>query len=181
MPRPNPIALPTQDYLRACFSYDPETGVLTWRVRPREHFASDRQWHGTNTMRAGKVAGHFREDGYFYLGLAQSFYLAHRIIWKLMTGEEPPEQIDHRDVDPSNNRWDNLRSANQTEQNCNKRLRQINATGRRGVYFGRDGKAIAQFTADGVTRHLGVFATVEEAGDFADAVRREVHGEFFHG
>ena len=33
---------PTIDYLRACFAYDPATGVLTRLERPREHFANRR-------------------------------------------------------------------------------------------------------------------------------------------
>lgn len=132
-------------------------------------------------MRAGKAAGRSRKAGYCDLGLDQVFYLVHRVIWKIVTGKEPPEQIDHRDLDPSNNRWSNLRPANQTEQNWNMRLLRTNTSGRRGVHIGRDGKAIAQLTINGVTRHLGVFATVDEAGDFTDAIRRELHGEFFYG
>ena len=43
--------------LRQCFDVDFETGQLRWRVRPREHFLSERAWNIANAKCAGKSAG----------------------------------------------------------------------------------------------------------------------------
>jgi len=46
------------EFLRECLSYDPETGILTWKERPPEHFVhSSRADGGFNVKYAGKQAG----------------------------------------------------------------------------------------------------------------------------
>ncbi|EKF16891.1 HNH endonuclease, partial [Nitratireductor pacificus pht-3B] len=48
---------PTVETLRELLVYDPETGILTWKVRPRRHFKTDGAWKGWNARYAGKLAG----------------------------------------------------------------------------------------------------------------------------
>ena len=55
MPKYDPM--PSADYLRSCFDYNPETGDLYWKQRPREHFPSINAWHMWNTQHAGDRAG----------------------------------------------------------------------------------------------------------------------------
>jgi hypothetical protein len=85
--------LPTAEYLHAAFDYDPLTGVIRWRGR-----------------RGNKKAGHL-EKGYLNLTIDGVHYRAARVIWKLITGDEPPEIVDHIDRVKLNNRWSNLRAA----------------------------------------------------------------------
>ncbi len=47
----------TAEELRSIIEYNPESGVLTWRARPREHFQSERICKIWNTKYAGKIAG----------------------------------------------------------------------------------------------------------------------------
>ena len=43
MPKPKDQDIPLA-YLCECFDLSPDAGALTWRERPRQHLASDRQW-----------------------------------------------------------------------------------------------------------------------------------------
>jgi hypothetical protein len=105
--------LPDRSYLLMLFIYDPLTGILRWRVgRNRGKIAGVKKYnYGTETPHSIRVK----------LGLGrQDSATAHRIIWKLMTGEDAPDTIDHWDRDPFNNRWGNLRIATMAEQSKNR-------------------------------------------------------------
>jgi hypothetical protein len=58
-------------FLRECFECDSATGTLTWKRRPREHFASAWAWGVWNARFAGKPAGHPYVKG--YLGVHLTF------------------------------------------------------------------------------------------------------------
>jgi hypothetical protein len=172
------MLLPSVEYLRVCFDYNPRTGELRWRKRPLEHFATKGAWATLNTRDAGKSAGYIHSQGCQYVFVAGSKYKAHRIIWKLVTGEEPPGTIDHRDGDPSNNRWNNLRPATMLEQSRNSRVRKDNKSGFRGIRR-RDKRWRASIIDKGISRYLGSFATPEEASAAHEGAARVLHGEFY--
>ena len=87
-------------YLGECFSYDADSGALTWKRRPSEHFSSamrSRQW---NTRHAGKRAdvlsgdkGHRRVI--LTVGGHPRQLKAHRIIFALTHGHWPEHEVDH--------------------------------------------------------------------------------------
>lgn len=118
--------LPPQELLQRIFRYDAETGVLYWRER-----ADARpQWNG---IYAGTVAGNINPQNRVIVSLKGYRLLkAHRIIWKMVFGDEP-EEIDHVDCDPSNNRINNLRPATRKQNARNVRGRA--ASGYKGVSF----------------------------------------------
>jgi hypothetical protein len=174
MPKYDPM--PSADYLRACFDYNTETGNLYWKQRPREHFPSINAWHMWNTQNAGNRAG-ASTPKYHRVHLTGHLRLAHRVIWKLMTGEEPLGDLDHKDRNGLNNRWDNLRLATRREAVWNRRLpRNINP--RRGV-FPSGKKWRVRIRINGIQRHLGTFATIEEAAAAYEAAARKIQGEFY--
>lgn len=170
--------LPSAEYLHACFSYNRKSGELRWLERPRDHFVSNRGWRIFNAKNAGRVAGTLHGAGYRSLAIKPKFYLAHRIIWKLVTGREPPDQIDHKDTNRLNNAWQNLRPATQPEQNWNASIHRDNTSGFRGVFKARR-RWVARIMTNGVSRHLGVFATPEEASAAYRAAARKLHQEFY--
>jgi hypothetical protein len=164
--------LPSAEYLRQCFVYDPDKGLLTWQQRPRSHFVDDRIWRIWNTRFAGKTAGWRHNHGYIAIGS----YLAHRLIWKLVTGEEPREEIDHKDNDPANNRWSNLREATHQQNVWNSK----SATGHaKGIYYRHDrGYWRAEIQIGGRTIGLGNFDTEQEANDAYFAAAQRHYGQF---
>jgi hypothetical protein len=101
----------TANRLREVLDYNSETGVFTWRValRPR--------------MKIGTVAGWLDERGYRRVRIDARPYLAHRLAWLWMTGEWPSGRLDHRDGDPGNNCWSNLREAMQSQNSANSSIR----------------------------------------------------------
>jgi hypothetical protein len=174
----SPRPLPSVEYLRKCFDYNHETGELRWRKRPMEHFALRRTqvWH--NNLYAGELAGGARPSGYRLLYIGGVRCYAHRVIWKLVTGGEPPARLDHHDRDPRNNRWSNLRPATPVEQNWNKGLLKVNRSGFRGVHRCRK-VWVTQITVGSVARHLGSYNTAEEAAAVYEAEARQLHGDFY--
>lgn len=169
----NPKPLPTAEYLRERLVYDPDTGVLAWKPRPQHHFKSARAYGTWNARYAGKSAGDIQE-GRIRIAINHIRYMAHRIIWKMQTGDEPRE-LDHKDRDGTNNRWTNLRVATRPENLWNstrarKLPRGVSRKGNR--YCARMSKAKSSIT-------LGWFDTPEEAHEAWCAAVRDERGEFF--
>lgn len=145
-------------------SYDPQTGALTWLV------------YRAAGVGAGHLAGSLHYVGKFRtVSFKGRRYLAHRIAWFLMTGEQPPALIDHIDLDPANNRWSNLRPATHSLNGANVRSRR---NGRKGVTLRATGRYQAQIKRGGKSYYLGVFDTEEEAASAYAAKATELFGTF---
>lgn len=150
--------LPDAAYLHECLRYAPVTGLLFWKLRPREHFDSRRICTWWNKRYAGKQAFvTVNNSGYFFAAVDNRKYLAHRVIWKLMTGEDPVEIVDHVDRNPLNNCWANLRCATKSQNN-------INRNKKAGVHFDKSrGNWQAYTKRNGRKVHLGRYASEAEA------------------
>jgi hypothetical protein len=166
-------SLPPVEYLHECFSYCPETGELTWKVRPLHHFGLAHVWssfnlrYANNKYRLVCIAGH---------GCHLS---THRIIWKMFHGTDPEFEIDHIDGNPSNNRIENLREATRSENMRNAPTRKRDKFGVKGAYMLPNGKFTSAIWENERLRHLGTFATLEEAKAAYDAAAKRLHGKFF--
>lgn len=173
--RSKSMALLTQEYLKVCFDYSPETGVLTWRARPSEHFPSQQGYNVFNTRFAGKAAGSLTSNGYLQVRINGKLFLVHRIIYKWLHDEEP-EQIDHKNHIRDGNWQDNLRAATNKINHMNQNRPSNNTSGVMGVsWCKRDKKWVAQIQADGKKINLGGFVDIE------DAIRVRQEAEVEHG
>lgn len=159
MPRYN--QLPSQEHLQARFAYSPVTGQL---------------FHLQGRFK-GQPAGCRAINGYLYVG--GDSLLAHRVIWKLVTGEDPNHlQVDHLDGDRTNNAWHNLRLATNTDNGFNRGRQSNNKSGFKGVSLHVQGRWVARIRSRGVDKHIGLFDTPEEAhAAYVEAAER-LHGEF---
>lgn len=161
--------LPSQEVLNSILRYDPETGLLFWRPRAPEHFldgkySAARKAAAFNSMYAGKQAfTNIDSSGYrtsYLLGVSAK---AHRVIWKMVTGDEPAE-IDHHDHDRANNRWGNLREADRSANQKNTTLRRTNTSGCMGVQWCSQRRKWKAFIRSGGKRvYLGAFTDVDAA------------------
>lgn len=169
--------LPSQEFLRDCLDYDPDTGLLRWKFRPEEHFNEYRMWRWWNSAFAGKVAGQKPPEMYVVIVLDRQKWYGHRLIYKMMTGADPIE-VDHIDGNKRNNQWSNLREATHQENICNK-IGSRNSKHYKGIYKAH-GKWIASITVNYKSHHLGCFDTPEEAyAVYCEAALR-LHGRFFN-
>ena len=152
--------------LRALFSYDPLTGVITWAIEPggRAH--------------AGDEAGCLDGNGYRTIGYQGRYYLGHRLAFALHHGRWPEPEADHEDRDPANNRITNLRECEHF-QNCANRDRALGASGLRGVTWNkRAGKWQAQIKARNTNYYLGLYDLAEDAHAAYAEAQAIHHGTF---
>lgn len=178
MPRKATAILPPTEVLHEFFVYEPKTGVLIWRRRTVHHFGSLRACESWNGHYADKPVGWLNANGYLATRIGKTSFLVQRIIWKLMTGLEPPEQIDHIDGDRINNRWKNLRPANENEQCWNRKTHSNNKLGLKGVSKRRN-SYIARICHKGTYTYLGQFSTPELASAAYERTAKELYGKFY--
>jgi hypothetical protein len=161
--------------VRELLDYFPDTGEFIWRFRlGNEH--SVICW---NPKFAGKSAGHFDAKGYKRIKIHATYYAGHRLAWLWMTGEWPPEDVDHINCNKSDNRFNNLRLATRGQNVANTGLKRHNKSGFKGVcYKPRARVYYAQITKNGKVHYLGRFQTPEEAHAVYVRAANQMHGEF---
>lgn len=163
--------LPNAEYLREILKYNPATGEITWK-KPN-----------ANNVKQGQRAGAVNSRGYTKIGIHSIEYMAHRIAWTYMTGEDPGDMlIDHIDGDTTNNRFNNLRLASKAENTRNAKKYKHNTSGFKGVCWHNETKKWrAQIRCDYRLVHLGLFDTPELAHMAYCKAAAELHGEFARG
>ena len=107
--------LPSVEILNELLIVDPSSPTgLTWKVNRR------------GTTKAGTKAGTLQRSSTSGAAMYQVGYKgrklqAHRVIWKMVTGSDPTNVIDHIDNNPLNNNISNLRDVTQGENMLNRK------------------------------------------------------------
>lgn len=133
----------SREYVAEALSYNPDTGVFTWKQRPRHHFKSDADMRISNTRFAGTEAGYIvrgTKHGYRSITVGGTDCVAHRLAWLIHYGEWPRHEIDHINHDRADNRIDNLREAPGFSNQRNKSLYKNNTSGFVGVAWQKSEK-----------------------------------------
>jgi hypothetical protein len=111
MSRSNFKPLPPLEELRRLFNYDSRTGIIRWRING-------------GGVKAGTEAGTI-VNGYRRIKVHESLYAAHRLVWKIHFGEEPPGEVDHIDRNRANNSITNLRISTASHNSANGPIRGV--------------------------------------------------------
>jgi len=150
-----------------------------WNVRPIHHFKNNHGMNTFNSQHSGKSCSSSHNGGYTSVHVLSKSYLTHRIIWKLMTGEDPSALIDHIDGDKKNNSFPNLRLATKQQNAYNSKKSYKNKSGFKGVSFdSRRNKYYACINMDGKTISLGRHDTPELAHLAYVEAAKNIHGDF---
>jgi len=145
------------------FDYDPETGILIWRVRPCIN----------SHVKIGDIAGSMHNGGYRKVKFKGKMYLAHRVIWIILTGKWPENYIDHKNGIRDDNILCNLRAATRGENSQN--VKSHSNTGISGVHLRKDGRYLANLRLDGKYVLGTVFKNLEDAVAAVTAAKRKYH------
>lgn len=158
--------------VRELFTYDPETGVLSW-AKPQGR-----------RVKVGDVAGCAKSNGsgqrYWIIKVDGVAYRRARLVWAYVHGEAPVDEVDHRDRDSLNDRIGNLREATRVQNGVNRvcpklvhhNLPQgVRPKRKRGQVVAYRGRAL-------IDGHRVEFqrSTPEEAGEACQRALREAHG-----
>lgn len=159
------------DFIKSILEYCADTGEFKWL--PRDDVG--RAW---NARYAGKIAGR-NTNGYRVIAINRKAYYAHRLAWVYVTGEWPKSDIDHINLNKSDNRLCNLREASRSQNSQNTPIRARNTCGLKGVtWHKKDKKWQAQIMVGRKPMYLGSYKTPNEAHDAYVEASRLYHREF---
>lgn len=144
----------TLSYERLCqvLRYDMATGEFRWLEK-------------RGRMRPGDLAGAINSDGYLVIRIDYVLYYAHRLAWFFVTGRMPERDIDHENLDPSDNRIWNLREATDSQNQANQIVDKTNTSGRKGVSWNREKRRWeVRIQVNKKQQFLGYFHDLDAAG-----------------
>ena len=142
---------PTQKRIKELLHYDEHTGMFSWKV-----------YMGGNIFPGDKAGSKYSNA--INIGIDGKQYLAHRLSWIYVYGENPDRIVDHKNRDPYDNRLDNLRLATYRQNQYNRNLNKNSTTKVKGVtYNKRHGRYIAYININSKYIHIGTFNTIQEA------------------
>jgi hypothetical protein len=159
------LTLPTQERLRELFDYV-DGGKLKRKV-------------SAGNQKAGAVTtGKQESHGYCRILVDGDHYLFHRIVWRLIYGDEP-KFIDHINNVRNDNRIENLRRVDKSS-NCQHQLKpKSNTSGFIGVSKSKAStKWKASICKDGKPQTIGYFVDIKDAVLAYNEKCNELHGEF---
>lgn len=153
------------DELHNCFSYDPDTGFITRKVR-------------MGNYSKGTVCSSKFQTGYAKVTYKGIQMVAHRLAWFLYYKEQPPEQIDHINGIKDDNRISNLRTCTNSTNQMNISVHKRSQTGIKGIMPVRGGSLYrAEVCVDG-KRYQKHSKDIKVLESWVKSKRKELHQSF---
>jgi hypothetical protein len=154
----------TQEYLHELFNY--QDGDLI-----RKKFTSNR-------VKIGDKAGSLNVYGYKQTHINGKIYLNHRLIFMYVYGYMP-NLIDHINGNKSDNRIENLRECNKSQNAMNAKLKNSNTSGYKNVYWNKLRNSYeVKLNFNNQTKHLGYYKQLANAINVAQEARNIYHKNF---
>jgi hypothetical protein len=159
----------THARVRELLNYNPKTGRFTWRVdRP-----------GRQARKAGSIAGTLTKTGYRQICIDRRLYRSAPLAFFWMSGRWPKRHMDHINVNPSDDRWSNLREANESQNGANMRPQRKKTVPLKGVRWDKSrGRYITSIKINYRCINLGRFDDPEKAHAAYIAAARKYFGKF---
>lgn len=157
-----------QQELKEILSYCPDTGVFTW--------LANRGFNKTSGKRAGSLC---KTSGYRRIKIKGKTIYEHRLACIYMTGDTSFKDVDHINLDKSDNKWSNIRKVTRSQNCMNKDVGAYSTTGVKGVTWRKDlNKYLAKITLSGKVSYLGVFSEIEDARNAYNVAMAKLHGDY---
>jgi len=153
----------TQDELKSILHYDPETGIFRWLT-------------GDNGQIIGGIAGSSSGGKRIRIGINGKQYKAHRLAFMYQLGRWPKNLVDHKNRNPLDNAWKNLREATYSQNLCNTQRK--SSTGYKNVYPQSNGTYYVKICMHNKAVYERGFETVDAAFEYSKILRKQLHGEF---
>jgi HNH endonuclease len=142
---------------------------LRWKKRPPY-----------SRIAVGSVAGGPRWAGHMCFKLNGRQLYAHVVIWWLVKGVWPSDEVDHHNVISGDNVFDNLREATKAQNVRNRRPYKKTGKGLKGAFThpSFNGRWQSKIVVDGRPIYLGRFDSEEAAHAAYAAAAKVHHGDF---
>ncbi len=154
----------TKQLCDSLFAY--KNGVLYWKTKL------------SKKIKIGNAVGSLGKDGYLSTTINYKRYFNHRIVFLMHYGYLP-NYIDHINNISTDNRIENLREANKSENNYNSKLRITNVSGAKNVCWNKKQKKwIVSLGVNNQIKYFGSFNDFELADLVAIEARSKYHKQF---
>ncbi len=147
--------------------FDYKDGELHWKISR------------SNAIKVGDIAGNInKSSGYRLINVDHKPQRAHRLVWLWHYGQYPEAGIDHINGNRNDNRIENLRAANQSQNLQNKAVSKNNTSGVTGVsYCNSRQKWAAYIKINYKRKWLGYHSTKDQA-QIAYAIAKQQYHTF---
>lgn len=162
--------------LRELLDYDPVTGMLTWKVSKGKCRAGDKAGSLIRNRGCGRPG-----TGYEQVRIDGRKFASHRIAWTIVTGEWPPDELDHINRIKDDNSFENLRLASRVDNKYNTPALKMTMSGFKGVSWhkpNRKWRARIGSGTRGKALFLGQFTSRKDAFAAYCTAATRLHGEF---